>query len=52
MAALVPMLGAVAGALLYAFSGNGKVAELGRLIFGASILVVLLTVAGRSVHLF
>lgn len=52
MIALVPMIAAIAGALLYLIAANQKAAELGRLIFGASMLVVLLTLAGRTVHLF
>lgn len=52
MVALVPILGAVAGALVYGLSGNGKVAELGRLIFGAAVLVAMLATMGRTVHLF
>lgn len=52
MIALVPMVAAVLGALVYGFSGNPKAAELGRLIFGAAILVLLLNFAGRAVHLF
>lgn len=35
---------AVVGALAYALSGNGKVAELGRISFGAGLLALLLAV--------
>lgn len=53
MVALVPIFGVVIGALVYGFSPAGsKVCELGRLTFGASLLVALLATMGRTVHLF
>lgn len=52
MTALIPVLVAVAGALVYGLSSNGKVAELGRLCFACALLVLMFAVAGHSVRLF
>jgi hypothetical protein len=47
--ASVPALVALAGALVYALSANGKVSEMGRIAFAFGLLVLLMTVA--HVHL-
>lgn len=52
MVALVPIIAAIAGALVYVISANAKAAELGRLVFGAAVLALMLNLAGRTVHLF
>lgn len=50
MIVLIPILAAIAGALIYAFA-SGKVSEIGRITFGAGILVALLALAGSSIRL-
>lgn len=52
MVALVPILGVIAGALLYGLASNPKVAEIGRLIFAASMLALMLAWTGHSIRLF
>lgn len=49
MIAFVPVLAIILGALVYALSTNAKVAELGRLTFGAGVLVLVYTLAGHTV---
>lgn len=49
MIAIYPVIAMIAGALAYALSANGKVAELGRLTFGAGCLVFLFVMAGHTV---
>jgi hypothetical protein len=51
MIALIPVLVALAGALLYGLAANPKVAEIGRLMFACGLLVFLFGVAGHSVKL-
>jgi hypothetical protein len=51
MNALIPVLCAIAGALVYALA-NPKLAELGRLLFMASVFALMFALAGRSIHLF
>lgn len=46
---LLPLLVAVVGILAYALSNNAKIAELGRLLFFAGILVTLLVLAEKVV---
>ena len=48
---LVPLLAAIIGCLVYALSQNAKVAELGRLTYGAGLLVTLFEVATHVVKL-
>lgn len=50
MIAIVPLLVCIAGALLYAF-GDAKPAELGRLAFAVSLLVLVWGWAGKVIHL-
>jgi chromate transport protein ChrA len=52
MNALLPFVAAVIGALVYALSANGKVQELGRILFAAALFALLFALSGRSVHLF
>jgi len=51
MNALIPVVCAIAGALVYAFAPP-KFAELGRLAFMASLFALMFAFAGRSIHLF
>jgi positive regulator of sigma E activity len=47
--AIVPLLLCVVGALLYALSSNGKVSELGRILFAAGAFALAFSYAGRTV---
>lgn len=49
--AIVPVLMAVAGALVYALSANPKVAELGRICAFAGFIGVAISYAGHVVSL-
>lgn len=49
--AIVPVLFAVAGALVYALSSNAKIAELGRLAFACALLVLMFALARHVVKL-
>jgi hypothetical protein len=51
LVALVPVLAAVIGVLVYALASNAKVAELGRLTFFAGLFVALLVFATKVVKL-
>jgi len=51
MNALIPVLCAIAGALIYAFMAP-KPAELGRLLFMGAVFALMFAFAGRSIHLF
>ena len=48
---LVPLLVAVVGALVYALSSNGKLAEMGRILFLVGVLWLVYLFAGRTVRL-
>lgn len=48
--ATIPALFALVGVLLYAFAGNGKAQEIGRIMFFAGLLAALLGTHGGSVH--
>lgn len=48
---LAPVLAIVIGALVYALAANAKVQEMGRLTFGAGMLVTLFLVATRVIKL-
>lgn len=52
MNALIPVIVALVGALLYALSSNGKLQELGRLMFAAAFFALMFSFAGRTAHLF
>lgn len=52
MTAIVPLLAAVVGVLIYALSSNAKLAEVGRALMWCGILVTLAAVASRVVKLF
>lgn len=49
--AIVPLVVAIIGLLVYALSANPKVAELGRLAFACGLLVTLFAMAGHTVRL-
>jgi hypothetical protein len=52
MIAIVPLLAAVAGLLIYVLASNAKVAEVGRALMWCGILVTLWILAGRMVKVF
>ena len=47
--AIVPILLCVVGALVYALSSNGKLQELGRLLFAAGAFALAFSYASRTV---
>jgi len=51
MIAIWPLILAIAGALMYALSSNGKVIELGRIIFFCGMFFVTAALAGTSLRL-
>lgn len=51
MSMLIPILFMLVGCLMYALASNGKVAELGRLLFWAGSFAVALYYAGKGVTL-
>lgn len=52
MIAIVPLLVAIVGILVYALSSNAKLAEVGRAMMWCGILVTVWVMAGRTVKLF
>jgi len=46
--ASIPALASIAGVLLYALASNPKLAEIGRILFFAGILVVLFALQGAG----
>lgn len=51
MIAVVPVLFAILGALIYALAGNTKLVEIGRLTFLASMIALMLALAQHTVKL-
>ena len=51
MTVLLPLLVALVGLVLYALSTNPKAAEVGRLAYGAGLLVTLFDLGGRILSL-
>lgn len=51
MTILVPLLVAIAGALIYALSANPKMSELGRILFSVGALWSIYVFATHSVNL-
>lgn len=51
MIILIPLLVAIVGLLMYALSVNGKIVEIGRIMFGCGLLVVLFHLGGNVVSL-
>jgi len=51
MTILIPLLFALAGALIYGLSSNPKVVELGRIMFWCGLLVTLFRVDSASISL-
>jgi hypothetical protein len=49
--AIVPVLAAVVGILVYVLASNAKVAEIGRALMWCGILVTLAVVANHTVRL-
>lgn len=45
------LLMALAGVLIYVLSANGKVSELGRVMFAAGLLAFLLRLSGTSLEI-
>jgi hypothetical protein len=50
--AYFPALVAIIGVLMHVLSANGKVSEIGRLMFFAGQLVTLMSVADKTARLF
>lgn len=48
--AIVPLIAAVCGALVYALAGNAKAAELGRITFACAMLVLMAALASKVVR--
>ena len=46
--AWLAILVCIAGALIYAFASNAKVAEIGRLMFACGLLVALFAAGGKT----
>ncbi len=46
--AFIPLLFAIVGLLMYVLATNGKVSELGRLIFFAGFLITMLSMEGHT----
>jgi Na+/phosphate symporter len=51
MIAIVPVLAILLGAITYFAATNPKTAELGRLTFGAGVLVLVYLLSGHTVRL-
>lgn len=51
MIALIPVFFMVIGALMYALSSNGKIQELGRILFAAGAFSLAFAFAGKSIAL-
>ncbi len=50
--AYLPMIIALLGLLLYVLASNGKVAEIGRILFFVGMLWTVSTLTGKTVKLF
>ncbi len=51
LVALLPLLVALVGLVVYALASNGKAQEIGRLMFACGLLATLLVVARTTVRL-
>jgi hypothetical protein len=51
MIALVPVLAIILGVLLYVVPASPKLAELGRILYAAGVLVLLYSLAGHTVSI-
>ncbi len=49
--AIVPLLVAVTGALIYALAANPKLSEMGRLAFACGVLALMFALAGKTLRL-
>jgi hypothetical protein len=49
--AIIPLLVAIAGALIYAFAANPKAAEIGRILFFCGVFFVTMVVARETIRL-
>lgn len=52
MIAIIPLLAAIVGLLIYVLAANAKVVEVGRALFWCGLLVTLFTVASRVIKVF
>lgn len=52
MNALIPVLCALAGALVFALAAHPKLSELARLLFMAAVFALMFAFAGHSIRLF
>ena len=50
MIAYIPLICAIVGVLLYVLASNPKVQEIGRLAYFAGFLVLMFTLASKTVH--
>jgi hypothetical protein len=51
MTVLLPLAFTILGALVYALAANPKASEMGRLTFGAAVLVLIYVLSHTSLHL-
>ncbi len=49
--AIVPLIVAVCGALIYAFASNSKLQEMGRILFFVGVLWAVWAVAGKALKI-
>jgi len=52
MIAIIPLLAAIVGLLIYVLGANAKVIEVGRALFWCGLLVTLFTVASKVIKVF
>jgi|KBSSwiStaDraftv2_1062776.scaffolds.fasta_scaffold00132_25 hypothetical protein len=52
MIAIIPLLAAIVGLLIYVLAANAKVVEVGRALFWCGLLVTLFTVASKVIKVF
>jgi hypothetical protein len=52
MVAWIPLIALIVGILMYALASNAKVAEIGRLLFFAAFLALLIVMAPATVAKF
>jgi hypothetical protein len=52
MQVLVPVFCALLGALIYGISANVKACELGRLMYAAALIALMIALTNRTLHLF
>jgi hypothetical protein len=48
--AIIPLVGAVIGLLMFLLAGNPKTSEIGKIVFATALLVTWLSLAGKVVR--